>query len=151
MGEMILRKTKRSKPESTKTDHECALEGMRPTELDAGTADLLTARNVSKYKNVDCSGYNACLDVAEKKDWVQFACTNCSAYKRITQEQRVIDYVGLHTAYMAAGYVQETGNAHRVPGVKPGTPRDNKKRLPIIAERAERAAELVPARNLVVG
>jgi hypothetical protein len=147
---MILRKTKRNKPEP-KTNHECALDGMNPSELDADTAISLTPRNVSKYKNIDCSGYNACLDVAEKKDWIQFACGNCSAYKRITQEQRVIDYVGLQTAYTAAGYVQDTGNAHRVPGVKPGTPRDSKRRLPIIAERAERAAELVPARSLVVG
>ncbi len=129
-----------------------AFAGANPTELDDITAGRLKPRTIEAVKNVYCENYNSCLDYALKKDWSNFSCTKCSSYFPINWYQRAMDQIGLYAAYEAAGYVHKHGNAHRKPGVKPGDYSNKaKKRLPVIADRAEGGTDISVLRKAVVG
>src|SRR5271169_3753201 len=91
-----------------------------PIQLDEISASSLSPYTVTEIKKVDCTYYNKCLDKAIAKNWAGFSCQSCQAYESLDYEQRVSDCTALIMAYTAAGYVHELGNAHRVPGTKPG-------------------------------
>ena len=42
----------------------------------------LSLETVDKYKKWDCRNYENCLDTASDKNWTQFHCRDCKAYKK---------------------------------------------------------------------
>jgi hypothetical protein len=90
---------------------------------------------VSEVKRGDCTFYNCCLDQAEKENWPNFGCQNCTAYQAIDPTQREWDLYQLLMLQAAADNVMGQGNAGRKRGAKPGA--DAKLRVWIDAPSVE--------------
>jgi hypothetical protein len=101
--------------------HEPMLNGKNPRPLtlvkDPDTGRFEDAHLV---KNLDCSFYNECLDIAVAGKWKSFGCGECTAHEALDIEQKVQDVLGLLAARLAMENVAKTGKAGRTRGVKPG-------------------------------
>ena len=121
-----------------------------PQPLDEETAASLTLEAVAGIKRLDCAVYRECLDQAVRGGWANFSCNSCKAYMAIDQDQRVHDNLALIVMDYAATQVEKHGHAGRIRGVKPGSERKARVRLPILVERNEGSEDL-PLARLVLG
>jgi hypothetical protein len=69
----------------------------------------------------------------------------------ISTEQRAHDNLMLRVMLEASKHVEERGNANRIRGVKPGTQRKDKVRLPVIMERSELDLGRVNLADIILG
>ncbi len=92
---------------------------------------------VLKVKQQDCVFYRSCLDIADKNDWPQFCCTACTAFKAISLEQKKWDFEQCLAIDDAIDNVENTGNAGRRRGVKPGADSRPDKRKELYCENSD--------------
>ena len=127
------------------------MNAKNPQPIDDSMADKLTLESVSDIKHVDCAFYSECLGQAVSGDWANFTCGSCKSYQMIDQDQRTHDNLMLRVLLEASEHVEKRGNANRIRGVKPGTQRKAKVRLPVIQARAEVDISEVKLAGIILG
>ena len=70
--------------------------------------------DVPEVRRLHCRSYNTCLDLADARRWVGFACTGCAAFEPQTPEQEATDHLALLRVYgRAGGYCEVNESATR--------------------------------------